>query len=126
MQTELSRRISAAISLTGLLGILWLGIVTGDLKKALATDLILGGLLVGGPSLLLAWLGYRRTTSTVLQKVLLASSLLSSSFWLLTAVSFATADAIDAQSGLLAGFVFLLQWGIAMVALVCFFVLRKR
>lgn len=125
VQAEFPRKILVAISLSGIVGILWLGFVSGDLQKANVIELILGGFFLCFPSLLLASLGYRKTASVALTRILLVSSLLSSSLWLLTALFFATADAVDAQSGLLVAFVFLLQWGIAVIGGISFWWLQK-
>lgn len=54
---------------------------------------------------------YRKSTSSALPWILLVSSLLSSSLWLLTALFFPAADITDAQSGPIVAFAFLLQWG---------------
>ena len=119
------RTATVITSLTGIVALLCLAGVSGDLKKMNWGELVFASLFFTFPSVFLACLGYRRTTSTALSTILLLCSMLSTALWILVAWSFAAAGAIDAQSGLAVVFVILIQLGIVVVAGVSFLFLAR-
>ncbi len=110
------RTATVITSLTGIVALLCLAGMSGD---------VFASLFFTFPSVFLACLGYRRTTSTALSTILLLCSMLSTALWILVASSFAAAGTIDAQSGLAVVFVFLIQLGIVAVAGVSFLSLAR-
>ena len=126
MQSRGIRVATVTISLLGVLAVAYLfGLDGGFSKKRFWGELVLGSLFFNFPSVFLACLGYRRTTSSALPAILLLSSMLSTGLWGLVALFFATAKAVDAQSGLMVGVVFLIQLGVSAVAGLSFLFLTK-
>lgn len=125
MQSRGIRVATVTISLTGIVALFCLAGSSGDLKKGNWGELAFASLFFTFPSVFLASLGYRRTTSDSLPAILLCCSMLSTGLWGLVALYFATDKTVDAQSGLMVGIVFLIQLGIAVVAGLCFLFLTR-
>ncbi len=123
------RKTTIAISLAGLLPIFCVLVVSGGLKKGAFDEnvfALFGTLFLFSPSIVLAYLGYRKTNSRVLPIILLVSSILSTGMWMILACAFMSADKVDAQAGMAVVVYFLVQLFIVVLATLSFLLVRKK
>ena len=117
---------TAAITLAAILPILGLENASGDFAKGNWGELVFATLFLFAPSLVLARLGYRPTNSKTLSIILFVCAIVSTVVWILFALAFVSAGAVDAQSGLAVLFAFAIQLFIAAIAIISFLLLRKK
>ncbi len=97
----------------------------GTVGQIVVTALF-GALFFLSPSIVLAYLGFRRTNSKALPIILLVGSIMSTGLWIILGGSFMAADKVDAQAGMAVMVYFVIQLFLVVLATLSFLLLRNK